>query len=75
MEFGAFLTGPSAAAARTRGASADGLARLRERGERQGMSTEPTDEWSYAHRRALRIAAVGVIALIFVSWCPPPCWS
>src|SRR5207248_11163782 len=33
--------------------------------------TGPTGEWTYAHRRALRIAAVGVIALIFVSWCHP----
>jgi len=27
-----------------------------------------TGEWTYAHRHALRIAAVGLCALIFVFW-------
>jgi hypothetical protein len=30
------------------------------------VSAGPVGEWTYLHRRALRIAAVGLVALIFV---------
>src|SRR6266705_1041211 len=54
---GAFFTGPSAAAVRTRHALSSGLGRLRHGGE-----SGPASRWTYAHRRALRIGAVALAA-------------
>jgi hypothetical protein len=68
---GAFLTGPSAAAVRTRGVFTSGFASIRGAGERQGVSTGPVGRWTYAHRKALRICAVALAALIFVFWGRP----
>jgi hypothetical protein len=62
----AFLTGPSVTAVRTRGAFTSGFGWLRHSGERMGLRTGPVGTWTYAHRRALRIAAVALAALIFV---------
>jgi hypothetical protein len=67
----AFLSGPSATAVKTRGAFGSGFAWIRGRGERHGVSTGPVGEWTYAHRHVLRIAAVGLFALIFVFWGHP----
>jgi hypothetical protein len=63
---GAFFTGPSVTAERTRSALSSGLGRLRHGGE-----SGPAGRWTYAHRRALRIAAVALAALIFVFWGQP----
>jgi hypothetical protein len=63
---GAFFTGPSAAAVRTRHALSSGLGRLRHGGE-----SGPAGRWTYAHRTALRIGAVALAALIFVFWGQP----
>jgi hypothetical protein len=63
---GAFFTGPSAAAVRTRHALSSGLGRLRHGGE-----PGPASRWTYAHRHALRIGAVALAALIFVFWGQP----
>lgn len=68
---GAFLTGPSAAAVRTRGVFTSGFAWIRGAGERQGVSTGPVGQWTYAHRKGLRIGAVALAALIFVFWDRP----
>jgi hypothetical protein len=68
---GAFFTGPSAAAARTRSAFSSGLGSLRRSSESTGLSTGPAGLWTYAHRHALRIAAVALAALIFVFWGQP----
>jgi hypothetical protein len=35
------------------------------------VSTGPVGNWTYAHRHALRIAAVALFALIFVFWGHP----
>ncbi len=35
------------------------------------MSTGPVGEWTYTHRRALRVSAVALAALIFVFWGRP----
>jgi hypothetical protein len=35
------------------------------------VSTGPTGRWTYAHRTALRICAVGLAAIIFVFWGRP----
>jgi hypothetical protein len=67
----AFLTGPSVTAVRIRGATASGLSWLRQRGEHAGVQTGPVGTWTYAHRKALRISAVALAALIFVFWGQP----
>ena len=70
MAAGAFFTGPSAAAVRTRSAFSSGLGRLRRGGESAG----PAGAWTYAHRHGLRIGAVtlaALAALIFVFWGRP----
>jgi hypothetical protein len=67
----AYFTGPSAAAVATRSAFSSGLGALRRSGESAGLSTGPAGTWTYAHRHALRIAAVALAALIFVFWGHP----
>jgi hypothetical protein len=64
----AFLTGPSITAARIRGSISAALRWLRERGELVGVRTGPAGQWTYAHRKALRIAATTVAVLVFVFW-------
>ena len=68
---GAFLTGPSVSAVRTRAAFSNGLGWVRSSGERRGVSTGPAGRWTYAHRTVLRVCAVGLAALIFVFWGRP----
>ena len=68
---GAFFTGPSAAAVRTRSAFSSGLGRLRRSGESAGLSTGPAGAWTYTNRHVLRIGAVALAALIFVFWGRP----
>ena len=62
----AFFTGPSVTAVRTRGGFASAFGWIRSSGERKGLSTGPAGRWTYAHRQALRICAVGLAAIIFV---------
>ena len=71
VAIGAFFTGPSAAAVRTRAALRSGFDRVRRGGEHAGVSTGPVGQWTYAHRRVLRISAVALFALIFVFWGRP----
>ncbi len=68
---GAFFAGPSVTAVRARGAVKSGLGWIRAGGERAGLRTGPVGRWTYRHRRALRVAAVAVAALIFVFWSYP----
>jgi hypothetical protein len=67
----AFFTGPSATAVKTRRALASGVGRLRNYGERKGVSTGPVGNWTYSHRKGLRVSAVALVALIFVFWGQP----
>jgi hypothetical protein len=67
----AFFTGPSHTAVRTRAGLASGMDWIRHFGERRGVSTGPVGEWTYRHRRSLRIGAVALFALIFVFWGQP----
>jgi hypothetical protein len=67
----AFLTGPSVTAVRTRGAFRSGFDWIRSSGEHAGLSTGPVGRWTYTHRKALRVAAVAVAALVFVFWGQP----
>jgi len=71
VALGAFITGPSRAAVQTRSALTSGAGWIRNFGERRGVSTGPVGEWTYLHRRVLRIAAVALFALIFVFWGQP----
>jgi hypothetical protein len=71
VAIGAFLTGPSRMAVQIRSALKSGMNWIRTFGERRGVSTGPVGEWTYLHRRVLRIAAVGLFALIFVFWGQP----
>ena len=66
VAIGAFFTGPSHTAIQTRSALTSGIDWIRHYGERRGVSTGPFGQWTYAHRRSLRIAAVALVALIFV---------
>jgi hypothetical protein len=67
----AYFTGPSHTAVRTRSGLKSGLGWIRSYGERRGVSTGPVGRWTYLHRRSLRVAAVALAALIFVSWGDP----
>jgi hypothetical protein len=66
VAIGAFFTGPSVTAVRTRAGFVKAFDWIRSGGERRGLSTGPAGRWTYAHRNALRICAVGLAAIIFV---------
>jgi hypothetical protein len=68
---GAFITGPSVTAVRTRAALASGLAWARQSGEHAGLRTGPAGQWTYAHRAGLRISAMALAAVAFVFWGRP----
>jgi len=67
----AFFWGPSVTAVRSRGAVKSGFDWIRRFGEREGVSTGPVGRWTYRYRRALRIGAVALVALLFVFWGRP----
>ena len=67
----AFFTGPSHTAIQTRSGIKSGMEWIRNYGERRGVSTGPVGQWTYLHRRSLRIGAVALAALIFVFWGHP----
>jgi hypothetical protein len=71
VAIGAFITGPSRAAIQTRSAMKSGAGWVRNFGERRGVSTGPVGEWTYAHRKGLRIGVVALMAVIFVFWGHP----
>jgi hypothetical protein len=71
LAIGAFLTGPSVTAVRTRDGLTRGLAWLRGRGESAGLRTGPVGSWVYAHKQALRIGAVAAAGLALVFWGQP----
>ncbi len=71
VAIGAFFTGPSHTAVATRSGLKSGTDWIRHYGERRGVSTGPVGEWTYLHRRSLRVGAVALAALIFVFWGEP----
>ncbi len=71
VAIGAFFTGPSHTAVQTRSAIKSGIDWLRNFGERKGVSTGPVGQWTYLHRKSLRVGAVALAALIFVFWGEP----
>src|SRR6266545_398224 len=68
---GAFLTGPSVTAVRTREGFVRGLGRLRGGAESAGLRTGPVGIWVYEHKQALRIGAVAAAGLALVFWGQP----
>jgi hypothetical protein len=71
VAIGAFFTGPARAAVQTRNGIKSGFDWVRNFGERRGVSTGPVGQWTYHHRRGLRIGAVALFAVIFVFWGTP----
>jgi hypothetical protein len=68
---GAFLTGQSITAVRTRQGLASGIGWLRGSAEHAGWRTGPVGAWVYANKNVLRIAAVALAALALVFWGQP----
>ena len=71
IALGAFLTGPSVTAVRTRDGLARGIGWLRGSAESAGLRTGVVGSWVYAHRQALRIGAVVAAGLALVFWGQP----
>jgi hypothetical protein len=68
---GAFLTGGSVTAVRTREGLARAIGGLAAGAERAGLRTGPVGAWVGANKRALRIGAVAIAALALVFWGRP----
>jgi len=71
VALGAFMTGESVTAVRTRRSLAHGIGWLQGGAESAGFRTGPVGTWVYAHKRALRIGAVVLAALALVFWSRP----
>ena len=68
---GAFLTGQSVTAMRTRQGLTGAISWLQGSAEQAGWRTGPVGTWVYDHKRALRIGAVAAAALALVFWGRP----
>ncbi len=68
---GAFFTGPSVTAVRTRAAFTKGLGSLRGSAESRGVSTGRVGLWTFAHKRLLLILSVVGGALVLTLWSRP----
>jgi hypothetical protein len=68
---GAFLTGRSVTAVRTRQGLTRGIGWLQGSAEHAGLRTGPVGTWVGAHKRALRIGAVALASLALVFWGRP----
>ena len=68
---GAFLSGQSVTAVRTREGLSHAIGWLSGGAERAGFSTGPVGTWVYANKKVLRIAAVVLAALALVFWTRP----
>jgi hypothetical protein len=68
---GAFLSGRSVTAVRTREGLSHAIGWLSGGAERAGFSTGPVGTWVYGNKKVLRIAAVVLAALALVFWTRP----
>jgi hypothetical protein len=68
---GAFLTGESVTAVRTRQSLTGAIGWLRGSAEQAGLRTGPVGSWVDTNKRVLRVAAVAVAALALVFWGRP----
>lgn len=66
-----FFSGPSVTAVRARAAVVSAFSMIRGAAERVGLTTGPVGRWTYRHRTALRVIAIGVATLVFVFWTDP----
>ncbi len=71
VALGAFFTGPAPTATRTRRALGGAITSLGSGAEARGLRTGPVGPWTYAHKRALRIAVVVAGALTLTLWSRP----
>lgn len=71
VALGAFLTGPSVTATRTRSGAARLLGSLRGNAESAGLRTGRVGTWTFAHKRALRVGIVLAGALTLTFWSQP----
>jgi hypothetical protein len=67
----AFLTGPSTAAVKTRATLEHGIGSAR---EETGWQTGRVGAWTYAHKRALQVAAAIAGGLVLMFWSQPSGW-
>jgi hypothetical protein len=67
----AFFTGRSITAVRARAGLSRGIAWLRGGAEKAGFRTGPVGAWVYTYKRVLRIAVLGIAALVLVFWDQP----
>jgi hypothetical protein len=71
VALGAFFTGPSVTAVRTRSTLARGIGSLRGSAESAGLRTGPVGAWTYSHKRFLRLAVVIAGGLTLTFWSRP----
>lgn len=71
VAFGAFFTGPSETAVRTRAALTKGIGALRGGAESAGLNTGRFGAWTFAHKRMLLVASVVGGALVLTFWSRP----
>ncbi len=75
VALGAFITGPSAGAVRTRSSLSRGIGSLRGGAEAAGWQTGRVGAWTYAHKTALRIVTVIAGGLVLAFWTRPTGWT
>jgi hypothetical protein len=71
VALGAFFTGPSVTAARTREALKKGIGSVRGSTESAGLNTGRFGAWTFAHKRILLVASVVGGALVLTFWSQP----
>ena len=71
VALGAFFTGPSESAVRTRAALTKGIGSLRGNAESAGLNTGRFGAWTFAHKRMLLVASVVGGALVLTFWSRP----
>lgn len=71
VALGAFFTGPSVTAVRTRTALSRGIGSLRGSAESAGLRTGPVGAWTFEHKRFLRLAVVIAGGLTLTFWSRP----
>lgn len=71
VALGAFFTGPSVTAVRTRSTLAKGIGSVRGGAESAGLRTGPVGTWTFAHKRFLRLAVVIAGGLTLTFWSRP----
>lgn len=74
VALGAVLAGPSTAAARTRAMFQGGMGSLRGSAEQAGWHPGRVGTWTFAHRQALRAAALVAGGLLLMFWTMPTAW-